>query len=195
MQLGNSHNQWGAVTKSFHWVLAVLILSMIPVGWWMETLPLKERIEVTQLHKTLGFVVFLLVLGRLGWRVFQPVPPLPRGMPRYERLAAHGGHLALYVAILLQPIIGIVYVQSNALYENYPIKLGPLTIPDVVPNSDALNAFTSSAHSAVAWAILALVGIHVIAALKHHFLDRNTVLIRMLPGVRVTQEEDGKRAP
>lgn len=185
MRWKNTAENWGAVAKILHWGVAVTILAMIPFGWWMEGLePLSRRIEMTQWHKAVGVLLLVFILLRVIWRSTSKTPALPADMPAWEKAAAHAGHAALYLAILAQPVIGVLMSQASPYRETYPVKLLGLPLPNVVPVNETLEEVMSSLHSAGAWAILLLVGLHVAAALKHHFIDKNRILVRMLPGRR-----------
>ncbi|MEQ8964796.1 MAG: cytochrome b [Azospirillaceae bacterium] len=181
----NTPHRYGAVAMAFHWVLAIAVVGLIVVGMIMTDLPPSQRtFEIFQLHKSIGFVVFVLALGRLAWRLANPVPPLPDGLKTWERGAAHLTHYGLYVLLIAQPVVGWLASSASTLGIQ-TVVFGVLPLPDAVSPDEALYERLSALHGAIGWAFVALVALHVAAALKHHFVLRDDVLRRMLPGTRV----------
>jgi cytochrome b561 len=177
--LRNSREGWGLVSQLLHWLVALLILTQIPLGlaavaWHLS--PTKLSLFVW--HKSVGMLVLVLVLWRLGWRTVNPTPALPQDMPRWERLAARGSHLMLYVLMLALPVTGWV-INSAA---NIPVKLFWLIpLPDIAAPGRRLQEIATTAHVALFIVLATLVALHVGAALRHHYLKHNDVLRRMLP--------------
>lgn len=185
MPLANTPHRWGWIAMALHWVLAVLVLGLTGFGLWMTGLEDGlEKFRLYQLHKSLGVVVFVLVLTRLGWRLANPTPPLPGHLRPWERAAARFTHAGLYVLLLAQPLVG--WVMSSASPLGIPTEVfGVLPLPDPVAPNEALYDVLAWVHFGVAMTILALVALHVAAALKHHFVLKDDVLKRMLPFTRV----------
>lgn len=177
--LRNDGRRYGAVAQLFHWVIAVLILFQFGLGWYMEDLPIgPQKFDLYQLHKSMGLTILALAVLRLGWRLFNPAPPLPASMARWEQLAARTSHALLYGLIFLQPVVG--YLQSNAA--NFPIVLwGVLPIPALLPENEALADALVAVHSWGATALAIVVLVHISAALRHHLWLKDDVLRRMLP--------------
>jgi len=187
MRLRNTVDAWGGVAQGLHWLVAVLVLGMMVLGWvmvyWPQT-PLK--FELYSWHKSFGVTVFSLMLLRLGWRALNPVPALPAGMPRREARAAQTAHVLLYVALFVMPISG--YVLNSAT--NFPLSVfGWFTIPNIVPEDEATAVWAGWAHLAVFWLIATLLVLHIGGALRHHFVLRDGVLRRMLPGQAKTAHQ------
>jgi cytochrome b561 len=138
--------------------------------------------EAYQLHKSVGVVLFALVLFRLVWRLTYRSPELPSAMPRTERLAALGTHAILYALMLTMPLTGWLLASASPL--GIPtLVFGVLPLPHPIgPDADT-EAVLSGLHLAGGLALLALAGLHVAAALKHHFIDRDDVLRAMLPSL------------
>jgi cytochrome b561 len=171
--------RYGAVAQTLHWLIAALVVTMFGLGWYMSDLPLGQRkFDLYQLHKSLGLTIFALVLVRLVWRLGHAPPPLPAGLPAWERAAARAAHALFYVLLLAQPLIG--FVQSNAA--NFPLVVwGVLPLPALIGSDEALAETLVEVHELVARVLLVLILLHVAAALRHHFLLKDDVLRRMLP--------------
>jgi cytochrome b561 len=180
MALRSTATTWGSVTKALHWLIALGVIGLATVGWIMKGLPLSPtKIQVYALHKSVGLTVFALVLVRLAWRIFIDTrPELPAGMPQWERRAAVLSHVLLYVVLLAMPLSGWLFNSAA----NFPLKWFNLfSVPSLAAPDPALKAFAGLAHFSIFWLIAVLVTVHVAAALKHHFVDRDFVLARMLP--------------
>jgi len=183
--LRNTPRRYGAVAMTFHWVLAVLVIALLALGMIMTDLPPSPRtFEIYQLHKSVGFVVFVLALGRLAWRLANPVPALPDTLKRWERAAAHVTHYGLYVLLIAQPVVGWLASSASTLGVQ-TVVFGVLPLPDAVSPSESLYSVLSTLHAVIGWAFVVLLVLHVAAALKHHFVLKDDVLRRMLPGTRV----------
>lgn len=179
MTLRSTKQIFGAVTKSFHWVMALLVISVFSIGWYMDFLPLgMEKLEWMSRHKSLGVTVLALVILRVVWRMSEPTPE-ELGKWRIERLAAKVGHLALYLLMFAMPLTG--WTMSSAA--NYPVSVfGLFTLPNLVAPNQQLFETLRTVHWLLSWAIAGMVVVHVLAAFKHHFWDRDATLRRMLPG-------------
>jgi cytochrome b561 len=177
--LRNDEARYGAVAQVLHWLIAALVLVMFGLGWYMSGLPLGQRkFDMYQLHKSIGITILVLAAVRLLWRLVNPVPPLPPGIPPWERIAARLSHALLYLMLLVQPLIG--FLQSNAA--NFPVVWwGVVRLPPLIKTDEALAETLVEAHAWNSRLLLALVLIHVGAALRHHFLLKDDVLRRMLP--------------
>ena len=186
MQMRNTINGFGAVAIAFHWIMALLIAGLFGLGKVMTGLdPMApDTFALYQWHKSFGFVVLVLVIARLVWRALNPAPALPEGMPWYERLASRLGHAGLYGAMLLLPLSGWLMVSASpwgiptVLFDAVPVP--HLPVPAVLGDKSAAEATLKSVHEIVGNLLLVLVLLHVAAALKHHFINRDMVLQRMI---------------
>lgn len=185
MQLKNDLNRYGAVAQLFHWGIVALIVTQFILASKADDLPLgPAKIATLATHKSVGMTIFGLAILRLIWRWFNPVPSVPTSTPRWQQLAAHISHYALYGLILITPIIG--WLMSSA--RNFPVSwFGLITLPDFVEPSQAAYDFFHETHEVLATTLFFVAIIHAAAALKHHFIDRDNVLRRMLP-VRLKSE-------
>ncbi|HEX3139692.1 MAG TPA: cytochrome b [Rhizobacter sp.] len=159
-----------------HWVLALAIVGSFCVGFYMSGLPFSpQRLKLYNWHKWAGVTILALSAVRLLWRLtHQPPADLP--MPAWQRLAAHGTHYLLYVLFFAVPLVGWAYSSAAG----FPIVwFGVLPLPDFVPANKALAEAIKPWHGYLAYAMAALVLMHVAAALKHQFIDRDGLLSRM----------------
>ncbi len=179
MQLKNSEDRYGVVTQLLHWAIVVLIIVQYVLAERAEDLPLgSAKIATLAQHKSFGMTILFLALMRLVWRWMNPVPKIPSSMPRWQRLGAHVSHIGLYALLLAAPILG--WMMSSA--RNFPVSwFGLFTFPNLVGPNRPLYDFLHEAHEVAAKLIFVLALLHAGAALKHHFIDKDNVLRRMLP--------------
>lgn len=173
--MSDSHYTRTAV--ALHWSMAGLVLSALFMGWTMTGMEISpSRVKVYNYHKWIGVTVLALAIVRIVWRLTHRAPPLPV-MPRWQRIAAHAGHGLLYLLLLAVPLAGWVF--SNA--SGYPVVyLGKLPLPDLVERNRELAQQWLEVHETLAITLAVLVGVHVLAALQHHFIARDNTLRRML---------------
>ena len=167
------------VSIALHWLLALMILGSLSVGLYMTGLAISPtRLKLYNWHKWAGMTILILSALRLLWRLgHAPPPDLP--MPAWQRRAAHGTHAVLYALFFAVPLAGWAYSSSAG----FPVVLyGVLPLPDWVAPNRELSDSLKLLHRALAYALAAAVGLHVAAALKHHFIDRDGLLRRMQPG-------------
>lgn len=202
-------NRYSHVAITLHWLIALAILSMIPMGWWMSDAindPAQQALayRVFQIHKSVGFLILALTVLRVLWRLTHPVPALPLEMKGWEQFAARATHVAFYALMIAMPLTGWVYVSSGwAVTTDHPLAVatswfGLFGVPHIGFVEHAAEAvrrniaFASmGAHSLMAWGAVVLVALHVGAALKHQFLNRDGVLAHMVP---VFKHVDGPTA-
>jgi len=164
---------------ALHWLIALGIAGTFSLGLYMHELPLSpEKLRLYSWHKWVGVTLFLLIVLRLGWRLLNPPPELPGTMPGWQRLAAHGGHYLLYFLMLAVPLSGWLMSSAKGFQT---VWFGVLPLPDLLPKDKALGEQLELIHKSLNFLMAFVVGGHVLAALKHHYIDRDDVLIRMLP--------------
>lgn len=171
---------------ALHWVLALALAAMFGVGLYMADLPFSPlRLKLYNWHKWAGVVILLLSIARLLWRLTHRPPALPgqieTGMPSWQLRAYHATHGLLYALFFAVPLIGWAYSSAAGFSV---VLFGVLPLPDFVPVDKALAALIKPWHERSAFALAGLVALHVAAALKHHWVDRDGLLQRMLPGRR-----------
>jgi cytochrome b561 len=176
------------VTRTLHWTMAALILFQLGFGLYMVGVPdLLERFVLTQTHKSWGFVIFLLALARILWRLANPRrPPLPADMPAWQVRAAHVSHALLYVLMFLLPVSGWVMASASPtqdLLQMQNLVFGAYPLPDpFVPGVAAIEAAAKAVHATAALSLALLLAVHVGAALQHQIVDHDGVLAGMLRG-------------
>ena len=165
--------------KSLHWLMAVLLFGLLALGFYMQDLPLSpEKLKLYSWHKWAGVTAFLLVLARLGWRVTHVPPALPATMPKLMQLAAHAGHLALYGLMLAIPPAGWLMSSAKGFQT---VWFGVLPIPDLLDKNKEVGDLLQTVHQGLNLLFVATLAAHIGAALKHHFIDKDDILTRMLP--------------
>ena len=186
---GNS-DRYTAVAITLHWVMALGVLALAALGLVMVHghLGLGRKFALYQLHKSIGVTVLIVAVLRLAWRYAYPPPPLPTHMPPLERLTAHAGHWLLYFYLIALPLTGWALVSASVL--NIPTHLyGVIPWPHLpelssLHNKAPVEAFLKMIHRYGAWTLLVLIAGHAGAALRHHFVLKDGVLLRMLPRPR-----------
>ncbi len=179
MQLRSSELRYGAVAQLFHWIIVAMIITQFILASQAEDLPMGlHKLATLARHKSVGMTIFGLAVLRLLWRWWNPTPRLPPDMPAWERWGAHFSHFALYALLLLQPLSG--WLMSSA--KNYSVSwFGLFTFPNLVQPDEGLFEFFKTVHQVLAGTLFFVALLHILAALKHHFWNKDDVLRRMLP--------------
>ena len=176
--------RYSSVAIALHWLLALVILAMFGMGLYMADLPFSPtRMKLYNWHKWAGVCFLLLTVLRVVWRVTHRPPALPQtvtlAMPGWQMQAYHATHHLMYALFLAVPLLGWAYSSAAG----YPIVLfGVVPLPDFVGADKALAELIKPLHGLSAWALIVLAALHIGAALKHHWLDRDGLMLRMLPG-------------
>ena len=155
-------SRYTAVAVALHWVIALAIISLVPMGWYMGDLPdgAPGQEMLYQLHKSIGVTVLILTIARIGWRIANPPPPLPADMAPLEKTASHLVHMVFYALMLLMPLSGWVYVSSSYEFQVPTVLFGLISWPHL-PFMDALKNETGHGaaefiHSKLAWVGVAI---------------------------------------
>jgi cytochrome b561 len=166
----------------FHWLTVALIITSVSLGLYMVELKLSPlKLKLYSWHKWVGVTIFLLVAARLIWRAWHPAPPLPAGTPHWQRVAAAISHWLLYALLVCIPISG--WLMSSA-YGVTVVYFGAIPLPNLVAKNKELGDTLKLLHETLVYTMLALVALHAAAAIKHHAIDRDDVLHRMLPLIK-----------
>jgi len=180
MSMKNSPDRWGSVSKSLHWLIAVLILALGIVGLLMGELPRTPKyFWVYTAHKSIGITVLALVALRVLWRLYAGAPrPVP-GTPTWQARVAEATHWLLYVLMFAIPLSGWLYDSASGLR---PFKLfGLVEMPKLVAPSEQSAQLSHAIHEWGFWLLILVVLAHAGAALYHHLHQRDATLARMLP--------------
>ena len=178
--------RYTAVAIALHWLLALVILGMFSVGVYMTDLPFSpQRLKLYNWHKWVGITFLALTVLRLLWRATHRPPALSaaitHAMPSWQMRAYHATHHLMYVLFFAVPLAGWAYSSAAG----FPIVLfGQIPLPDLVGADKALAELIKPLHELTALALMGLAGLHLAAALKHHWVDRDGLLLRMMPGRR-----------
>lgn len=175
----NTDDGYGLVAVVLHWLVAVVVVGLFALGLWMVELiyydPWYRR--ATDVHKGVGILLFLLMLARLGWRLANPRPAPESAHSRLKRVASAITHVLLYV--LLFAVMTAGYLISTADGRAIDV-FGLFSVPASIAGLPGQADIAGDVHLALAIALITLAGIHTLAALKHHFIDRDRTLARML---------------
>lgn len=177
---------YSSVAVLLHWLIAVLLLTNIVLAWAHDELSRAQSAVAIGIHMSTGILILLLSLVRLAWRLLHPAPPYPAGLPRWEKSLARLVHWGFYLIMIGMPLTGWIMTSG-------PRARGPLVLYGLVPWPRL--AFVHGAHGAVAatwhsigeahgllaWLAYGLIVLHVLAALKHQFVDRDVIMARMVP--------------
>lgn len=182
--LKNTPGNYGAVSKVFHWLSALLVIALLCIGLYMTNAEKSAQlIRIYDLHKSTGITVLALTALRVLWHFGSKRPPLA-AMPQWERLAAKASHFFLYFALFAMPLSG--WLMSSAHGRAVKVfGMGPL--PDLVGEDHAKAEFFEDVHEYLAWLLIAAILLHAAAALEHHFIDKDATLKRMLPFCRTKE--------
>ncbi len=169
---------YGPVAKTFHWLVVALLLAQYFVGWVMPDIHRGTKAEGMILwHLWIGATIVVVLALRLILRIARPVPLLEDGTPPWQNKLAHATHWSLYLCLIL--LLGLGWANASA--RDYPVSLfGIVSLPPIMPVNSRIGMAAGDIHSFVGWCLLALIGLHVAAALYHWLILRDRVLQRMM---------------
>ena len=184
-----SPTRYSTVAIALHWAIALALVVQIVLGWRIGDADGATRSAILQLHKTVGVAILLLTLARFAWRRINPPPPTDSSLTPLEKLASHWVHVGFYSALLALPLTGWALVSVQRIGA---MKLvGGVRWPDFPlvtrlpgPVQDLLADLADKAHTALVWVMFALLALHLLGALKHHFLSKDATVSRMAPGTK-----------
>ena len=169
--------RYAPVAILLHWALAILIIGMIGLGWYMLSIEEEPGSGwYVDLHKSIGIIIAVLVLLRVVWRLGHQPQALPDSVPGWQATGSRMTHWLLYGAMIVMPIVGI----AGALFSKNGITFFGLTMPRLFPPDHAVAEIFFSVHSVVAWGLVGLIAVHVLDALKHILINKDRVFQRML---------------
>lgn len=175
-----THSRYSSVAIALHWSIAILIIVNLVIGLVHESVGREAVVTVMDVHKGTGLLVLVLSVLRLLWRLGHAVPPLP-AMPGWQVVLARATHLFFYIAMIVLPLTGWLIVSASPV--RFPLSFFWLFDVPYLPVAQGkpLAHFWSEIHEILAFATIGVLVLHVIAALKHHLIDKDDVLSRILP--------------
>ena len=178
MQWRNSSSHYGLVSIFMHWLVAVVVFGLFGLGYWMVGLDYYSswRQTAPDLHKSIGLVLFAVMLARVLWRWFSPPPASLPNHGRMTRMASKLGHSFLYLGLFVLMISG--YLISTADGRGIPV-FGLFEVPASLTSIPDQEDVAGLVHEYLAWTLVIFACVHALAALKHHFIDRDRTLTRM----------------
>ena len=177
MTFRNTTRSWGTLSKALHWIIVLLIINQWVIAQWAESLTGFAKLKTLGYHKSFGMTILMLAVIRLAWRWMNPVPVNMETKP-WERVLAKISHALLYGLIFAMPLTG--WLMSSA--KTYSVSWFNLfAFPNLVGKNDAVYDLTHDLHHLLFAVLVTVAALHITGALKHHFIDKNDVLKRMLP--------------
>ena len=172
----NTENRFGVIAIIFHWVMAILMVGLIALGLIMVRMPINiQKLQFYGWHKEFGLLVLMLVIVRLTWRLRNVNPSL--NIPAWEEFFARAVHWTFYFFMFVIPITGWLITSSADLPVSF---FGLFTLPNIVHASEPNRVLYSEIHEWLGYALIAVFCLHTLAALKHHFINKDDILRRML---------------
>jgi cytochrome b561 len=177
--------RYGGVAIFFHWMVAVLIVITGTLGLLHDSWPRATQAEWINIHALVGLLVWLMVMLRLGWRLSHRPPDLPPDIGEFSRRTSYPVHLLMYLLLLVIPVFGIItFIWHGRVFDFWLFRIDPH-----VQKDRAIFHPTEDIHGYLAYVLFGLIGLHLLAALWHHFVRHDRVLLRMLPGHRIPREQ------
>ncbi|MCW8449778.1 cytochrome b [Legionella quinlivanii] len=176
MRLKNSNSHFGLVAILLHWIMAILIIGLLAIGIYMVELPISlQKLKLYGWHKEYGLLALALVVVRLCWRIINISPEL--SLPRYEIIAARIVHWAFYGFMFAMPITGWLITSAAGLPASF---FGLFTLPNLIAPNEEQRQLYELVHEWLGYGLIVTILLHASAALKHHFINRDNVLRRMI---------------
>jgi len=180
--LRNSPERYGIISQTLHWIIVVFVSIQFVVGSIAADLPLgMQRLILLSRHKSIGMTIFILMILRLLWRLSNQVPLLPAEMSSHEQRLARLIHWLFYILLLCIPVAGWINSSASNLTVSW---FGIFNWPDLVEPDKYIATIAKGTHKILVWTLLAIISLHTMAALRHHFILKNNILIRMIPGFK-----------
>jgi cytochrome b561 len=172
-------SHYDALQIGLHWLVAILIACAFAFAWIFDDMPLSpDKFKMINWHKWTGITVLSLFIIRFGYKLIRGIPDVDASIPPVQRKIAVSVHHLLYLLMFLLPLVG--WLMSSA--KGFPVVFwGVLPLPDLVSKNEGLADILKQAHELLAYGLLAIIGLHIAGALKHHIIDKDSTLARMLP--------------
>ncbi len=171
--------RYSAVLKFFHWLIAFVVIAMLSGSFFLDDLPEQYQSGAYMAHKSLGLTVLFLMIARFLWVQYSGKPELPATVSMFEKVVSRVVQYSFYLFLIAMPICGwVMSVAANRV----PSYFGLFRMPLPIATNKILANIMDQAHKTIAWILIVLIILHIAGAMKHHFIDKDTVLKRMLPG-------------
>lgn len=175
--LKNTNDSYGIITKLFHWLMSLVIICLLIVGFTMASMePSEQKWQIYGLHKATGVTILALVCLRLIWRLINVVVQLPADLPSWQKIAARTTHYLLYVCMFLMPISGIMMSR----FGGHDINIFNIFTIGALEKNTSIAGLFYKLHQITAFVLIGLICLHILAALFHHFVRKDNVLTRMI---------------
>lgn len=188
LDLEGMDTTYGRTAIGFHWVMAILVVAAGILGLLHDSWPHATQARWINIHAMIGLALWLLLFPRFAWRLTHPVPDLPPDVGEFSRRTSYPVHLLLYLLLFVIPIFGII----TFIWHGRVFDFGLFRINPHVHSGRTIFHPTENIHGYLAYVLFGLIGLHVLAALWHHFVRHDRVLQRMWPGRRISREESGQ---
>jgi cytochrome b561 len=177
MQIFNTPRSYGLIAKLLHWSVAVLIFALLYIGFYFDEISYGEdQFTLLYYHQSFGILVLWVVAVRILWRLFNHHPEAPATHRKWERILAWITHFFLYFAVIGMPVSGVVLSMSGG----YDVHFFNWEVPRLMDRDRSLNRLAYQFHEILAYALIGCIILHTLGALKHHIIDRDNTLYRML---------------
>jgi cytochrome b561 len=177
MTIRNTEQGWGIVQQSLHWLIVALAFAQLAVGFVFADMPTDDptRPFLFRLHSTIGLTILFVILIRFLWRLANPVPTLPDTLPAWQKTLARTNHYLLYLILIGMPIVGYLLVNASG----HAVPFYTIQLPAIIGPNKTLAHTLLPLHIAAAFALMVLVALHIVGALRHEFVLKDNTLRRM----------------
>lgn len=173
---------YSSLSKWFHWIIAMVVITMLTLSFFLDDVPAQYQPSAYMIHKSLGLTVLFLVILRFIWIQYAGKPSLPTTVPVWQKFAARAVQYSLYLFLIAMPLSGWLL---SVFADKIPIFFGLFRVPFPGAHPDKmLSKLMDQTHKTIAWILISLIVLHILGAMKHHFIDKDNVLRRMLPGCK-----------
>ncbi|MFO1259406.1 MAG: cytochrome b [Gammaproteobacteria bacterium] len=178
MRFINTDERYGLVSFLLHWIVAIIIIGLIIVGLYMTRIPISSlKLKLYGWHKQFGLLILALLFLRIAWRLSNVTPRLPATLPAWQKLAARSVHFVFYLFMFFMPITGWLVTSAAGLPVSF---FGWFVLPSLVEPDESNRLLYAEIHQWLAYGLILTLGAHIGAALKHHFINKDNILRRML---------------
>lgn len=177
MLIKNTQDRFGIIAILLHWLMALLLIGLVSLGYYMKAMPISlEKLKFYGWHKEFGILALMLVIVRLTWRLRNRTPTL-NNIAMLEKIAARLAHCGFYIFIFALPVSGLLLTSAAGLPVSF---FGWFTVPNLVSADEAQRLWYTQLHQWLGYGLIATFCAHVMGALKHHFIDRDDILTRII---------------